>query len=222
MAQITQDFFGFFRELEEHNSREWFQENKKRYEAVVKEPFTALVERLLQEIEQLDPSISMNAKDALFRINRDVRFSKDKTPYNTMMKAAFARDGRKSGNAGYYLGLGADGLHVGGGIYDLDRERLALVRNHIAANSEQFLDLVGGKDFCAGFGEVKGEKNKRLPSDLQSISEKIPQIANKQFYCMAHITDQRKLVGDSLHAVILEHFRLITPFNAFLNNAFEA
>lgn len=222
MAHITQDFFEFFSDLETHNNREWFQENKKRYETAVKEPFTDLVETLLGDIEQLDPSIAMNARDAQFRINRDVRFSKDKTPYNTMMKAAFAKDGRKSGNAGYYLGLGVDGLHVGGGIYDLDKERLEKIRYHIAANSDEFLALTGGKKFRDGFGEVQGERNKRLPSDLQALSEKIPALANKQFYCMAHITDRGKLVGKSLHDVIVKHFRLITPFNAFLNGAFEA
>lgn len=219
MAHITKNFFEFFKELEQNNNREWFQENKKRYDGHVRGPFVDLVEVLLAEVEKLDPTIVMNGKDALFRINRDIRFSKDKTPYNTMMKAAFAKDGRKSGNAGYYLGLGIDGLHVGGGMYDLDKERLERVREHIKQNPDEFLALIAEKKFRSSFGTVRGEQNKRIPAELKDIAEKVPMIANKQFYYMAHLKSTRTLVGEKLQDTILQHFQVITPINAFLNQA---
>ena len=87
---MTENYISFFKGLEENNTREWFHGHKKEYENEVKKPFLNLLDRLIPELMALDSSISPNSKDALFRINRDIRFSKDKTPYHTILKASFA------------------------------------------------------------------------------------------------------------------------------------
>lgn len=219
MCAIGSEYFDFFSDLERNNVKEWFHENKKRYENDVKKPFTALVEELLNDVKRLDPTIEMDPKDALFRINRDIRFSADKSPYNTVMKAAFARGGRKSGYAGYYLGLGADGLHVGGGMYDIAKSELAGIRSYIAENPDEFRELADEKSFLARFGGVKGEKNKRIPAEFREAAERVPEIANTQFYYMAQMKPGEVPKGDALREQIVEHFSAITPFNSFLNTA---
>ena len=137
MNHFKQDFIDFFTQLEANNSKEWFDENRKTYEKAVKKPFKQLIQRLIDHLPELDPQIQMAPKDAIFRINRDIRFSKDKTPYNTIVKAGFARGGRKSSYAGYYLGISATQIHVGGGVYMLDAANLKKIRQHIAAYPEE-------------------------------------------------------------------------------------
>ena len=95
-------------------NKEWFHANKKRYENDVKEPFLELLSELLPILHEWDNRILTDEKKAMFRINRDVRFSKDKTPYHTILKAGFSPNGKKSMLPGYYLGISQDSVHVWG------------------------------------------------------------------------------------------------------------
>ena len=94
-AMIDQNYVNFFKELENNNNKEWFHQHKKVYETQVKQPFLALLELLIPELLRIDPRISTNTKEAIFRINRDVRFSRNKTPYNTLLKAGFSPLGKE-------------------------------------------------------------------------------------------------------------------------------
>lgn len=221
MNYFTDAYVQFFTDLEKNNHKEWFQANKKVYENEVKKPFQQLVADLIVELQNIDPDIKMEPKNAIFRINRDIRFSKDKTPYNTLMKAGFAKGGRKSPYAGYYLGLSAEGLHVGGGMFMLKPDELKPIRQHIANNNDVFLKLINDSKFKNAFGDVKGERIKRIPTDFVEAHEKNPYIANKQFYYMADPTDQKIISSDKLLPEIVKHFQLITPLNQFLKKALD-
>ena len=95
MIYFTKDFIGFFSDLENNNNRDWFHENKKRYETSVKGPFESLVSALISELSKVYPEMTITPKDAIFRINRDIRFSKDKSPYKTHMAALISPGGKK-------------------------------------------------------------------------------------------------------------------------------
>jgi len=220
MAYFNKAYSNFFKELSANNNKEWFDDNRKIYENEVKDPFKRLVQDIIDQIPALDQDIAMAPKDAIFRINRDIRFSKDKTPYNTVMKAGFAKGGRKSSYAGYYLGIDADHIHVGGGVFGVEKEALSQIRDHIASNTDQFIKLTSGKDFLNNFGKVMGEQIKRIPPAYQEAHGKTTLIANKQFYYMAKL-DAKLIQSDELLGIVMEHFGMITPLNQFLKEGIK-
>ena len=95
MAYFTKDFTKFLKDLEKNNNREWFNENKKRYEESVKEPFYNFIDEMIMRINAIDNNVAIQPKDAIFRIYKDVRFSKDKLPYKTQVSAVISPGGRK-------------------------------------------------------------------------------------------------------------------------------
>jgi uncharacterized protein (TIGR02453 family) len=185
---FTPDFLQFYRELAANNDRDWFHANKKRYEQSVKQPFEIFVAELIVRMKQTDPKLELAAKDAIFRINRDVRFSKDKTPYKLCSSAIITKGGKKDTvSPGMYLELGPEKLAVYGGIYMPDKEQLAAVRNHIASNLSQFSKLLDDSEFKATYGTLRGEQNKILPKELQEAAKKQPLMFNKAFYFYSHL-----------------------------------
>lgn len=216
MPYFSQEYCDFFDGLEENNHRDWFHSNKKVYEKHVKGTFEFLLNDLLPRLKSLDSDINMSPKDGIFRINRDVRFSKDKTPYNTIMKAGFAKNGRKSSFAGYYLGISSSKIHVGGGAFMLPSEDLSKIRHHICNHSDEFQALVSNDSFTSKFGAIQGEKIKRIPAEFKDTFTKIPEVANKQFYYMTEIPVSPTLFADNIIDQLIEHFELITPLNQYL------
>jgi len=181
MSYFTKDFTAFLKDLTKNNNREWFHANKKRYEKFVKEPFQAFVAEMIARASRVDKGINIQPKDAIFRINRDTRFSKDKTPYKTSLGAVIAPGGRKDHTTpGLYIELNAHYIRVYSGCYMLDKYQLEDVRYHIANNLSQFDKLIKDKAFVKTFGTIQGEQNKRLPKELQEPAEQQPLIYNKQ------------------------------------------
>ncbi|MFH5832452.1 DUF2461 domain-containing protein [Halalkalibaculum sp. DA3122] len=217
---IKKEYVAFFSELEKNNNREWFHQHKQEYEQHVKKPFAELVECLVPEVEKFEPGIPTDPAKLIFRINRDLRFTKDKTPYNTLMKAGFALGGKKSILPGYYLGIDKAMIHVGGGLFNLDRPTIARVRRLIANESEKFADIVTGASFLETYKELKGEQAQRVNGSLKEALQKTPYVANKQFYGMTDIPLEDYLDSEELPATILSYFTKIRPLNEFLKKAF--
>ncbi len=211
----------FFEQLGKNNHKEWFHANKKHYEQEVKAPFLALLDHLIPELTTWDPRIPQEAKTALFRINKDIRFSKDKSPYHTVMKAGFSPNGKKSMLPGYYLGIDAHNIHVGGGLFMLRPPELKKLREHIARDTDQLVRLVENADFISSFGRIKGEKAKRLDKSLVEAAEKTDLIYNKQFYAMAEFPLEPFFGSEELTEEILEHFKGIRPLIDYLTAALE-
>ena len=218
---ITEDYSSFFKELAENNEKTWFHANKKRYETHVKMPFLAILEQLLDRLIQWDDRILPDPKKALFRINRDIRFAKDKSPYNTMMKAGFSPGGRKSEFPGYYLGIDAEQVHVGGGLFMASPEVLKKVRIHIANNMEGLVKLAEDKNFTSTFGTLQGEKSKRLDKTLLSAAEKSELIYHKQFYVFTQFPIAAFYGSTQLFDEITKHFTLVRPLNQYLDCVFQ-
>ncbi|GAB5408128.1 MAG: DUF2461 domain-containing protein [Balneolaceae bacterium] len=217
---ITQAYIDFFTELSKNNHKKWFDAHRKEYEEIVRKPFIELVEATIPGLMEIEPSILPDAKKSLFRINRDIRFSKDKTPYNTLMKAGLSPGGKKSELPGFYLGIGSDMVHIGGGLYQLDKNALRNVRSLIASNTDNFLSILDARDFKKVFKELKGEQNKRIEKEFQPLIEKTPLILNKQFYAMATLPTSEFINESNQAEALLGYYRAIQPLHSFLNKAF--
>ena len=218
---ITKEYSSFFKELAKNNEKAWFHANKKRYETHVKMPFLGLLEQLLETLIQWDDRMVPDPKKAVFRINRDIRFSKDKSPYNTIMKAGFSPGGRKSEYPGYYLGIDADQVHVGGGLFMASPEVLKKVRLSIAENIEGLVGLVEDKNFKSTFGTLQGEKSKRLDKSLMVAAQKSDLIYHKQFYVFTQFPLSNLYGSAQLFDEVLNRFELARPLNHYLNDILQ-
>ncbi|MEM9823329.1 MAG: DUF2461 domain-containing protein, partial [Bacteroidota bacterium] len=204
----------------ENNHREWFHANKKRYETDVKKPFYAFVELMIDQLAALDRTILLTPKDCIFRINRDIRFSKDKTPYKTQMSAIISPGGRKalSGPPGLYLQFSVEDARIYSGLYQIEKKDLQNIREAIASQPKEFAKLIKAKKFVDTFGEIHGEKNKRLPKDLREAAEAQPLIYNKSFYYFASFPPDF-ILDPQLPQILVKHFKAAQPLNAFLRAA---
>ncbi|WP_298238490.1 DUF2461 domain-containing protein [uncultured Algibacter sp.] len=216
---ITKAYTDFFNELKESNTKAWFHANKKRYETDAKLPFLNLLSELIPELRNWDSRILQDEKKAIFRINRDIRFSKDKTPYHIILKAGFSPNGKKSMLPGYYLGITADTIHVGGGLFMVKPPELKMVRSHITKNTEDFLEIINSKNFIDKLKELKGETAKRIDKSFEALASKTEHIYKKQFYAMTELPLSAYYDSPKLITVIKAHFEAIRPLNEFLNAA---
>ncbi|MCP5120127.1 MAG: DUF2461 domain-containing protein [bacterium] len=155
----------FLRGLEANNNREWFQARKKHYEECLKAPMVTLVEAINRELVRFAPDHVTEPKAAVYRIYRDTRFSKDKTPYKTHVAANFPRRGlEKQAAAGYYFHFSTKDVTVAGGAYMPGPEQLLAIRTHLAENHKAFEKLLRGKRLRDTLGELKGEQLTRPPN----------------------------------------------------------
>lgn len=216
MSHFTKEFTKFFEELKQNNNREWFTANKKRYEKHVKRPFEAFVSELIVKMQEYDPQCTIQPKDAIFRIYRDIRFSKDKTPYKTNVSAVIGRGGRKEKTlVGMYVELSADHIRIYGGVYMPDKEQLYSIRQEILYNQKEFERLISDKTFVKYFGEVRGDKNIRLPPEFAEIQDEQALIANKQFYYYSEI-DPKLITDDGLIEALFTRFEAGADLRNFL------
>jgi len=159
-------------------------------------------------------------KEAIFRIYRDIRFSKDKTPYKTNMSASISKYGRKKMlHPGIFVQLGVDGLMLASGAFRPDPNIRDQIRDYIAANPTEFKKILNEKKFKKYWGEIQGEKNKILAEEYKQLLSKEPLIANKQFYVTARITDPKILISKDLDKTILTYFKAVKPLATFLTKA---
>jgi uncharacterized protein (TIGR02453 family) len=219
MQYLTSKYFKFFDELKKNNNREWFEKNRPTYENEVKKPFRKLVEDLTEKLAKDLPEINRDAGKAIFRINRDIRFSKDKSPYKINMAAVFSRTGTKDQDyPGFYMHFGADEIMVGGGKYFCSKEEIAKIRQEIYYNDADFKKLLNDKAFKEKFGTLQGDKNKVLEPDYKEFAKEQPLIANKQFWYYANLT-RKDVTGDKLDNLVYSYFKAAYKMNRFLMEA---
>jgi uncharacterized protein (TIGR02453 family) len=219
MVYFTREYQKFFQQLGKNNSKAWFDSNRERYEEHVKAPFAAFVEAMIALIRKEDPEVGITAKDAIFRINRDIRFSKEKSPYKTHMAANVSKEGRKSKEwPGFYFQFSADRVIVGGGTYTTEPSALYKIRKAIIGDLPSFKKLVSAKAFTSKYRSVQGERNKILPPEFSQWVAKEPLVANKQFYFMAEL-DARVLLDEALPDRLMSYYRAGSGINSFLKGA---
>ena len=221
MQYFTQDFIDFFKELSRNNHKDWFHQNKKRYEASVKQPFTTFVGKMIEEIQKYDPNLAIEPKDCILRINRDIRFSKDKSPYNLHYTAFISAGGRKDKSIpGIFLRLSPEMMGIMGGCFGPSKEQLHSIRTAIHKNANGFRKLIEDKDFVQKFGEIRGEVMKRIPKEWQDAYKKEPLIANKQFYFVAEESPDL-ITSETLIDTLMEYWKIMQPVNEYLTKAIQ-
>ncbi len=220
---FTQDFLDFFIELAGNNQKEWFDDNRARYHSSIKEPFENFIADLVLALQKVDPTIQPNPKDCIFRINKDIRFSKDKSPYKTDRSAILSKYGRKNKEyPGYYVRLSPESCQIGGGAYYLQKENLLFLREKILYNPDEWHSLLEDKNFKKHFKNgIEGEKNKILPKEFKGKELTSDYIMNKQFYYMSdHSSDI--ILKDDLIKYCVDRHKATLKIKNFMAEIFES
>jgi uncharacterized protein (TIGR02453 family) len=218
MSHFSPAFFKFFAQLEKNNNKVWFDAHRSTYETEVKAPFKKFVGIIINELAKDQPDILKDPAKSIFRINRDIRFSKDKSLYKDHVGAFFSRSGTKDTRPGYYLHIGAKEIFLGGGVYEVDKGNLEKIRQEIYYNNDAFKKIIGEKNFKAYYGTVKGEQNKILIPDYKEFAKEQPLIANKQFYYMGKLKKE-DVLDKNFDKTVLKYFKAAAKFNAFMMQA---
>ncbi len=216
MQYFTPDFLQFFIDLAPNNNKDWFDENRKRYLNSVKEPFKTFVEKMISNVLEVEKEWGeLEAKNCIFRINRDIRFSKDKTPYKMKVSAAIVDGGKKNHTTpGLYFELGPEDVRVYGGVYQLEKDQLLSVREAIADNLDAFKAAVNNPTFKKIYSEIHGDKNKIIPKHLKAAAEKEPLIFNKNWYYFAKF-EPEMILSDNFDQFVLSIYKAGNPVKAF-------
>lgn len=213
----------FLNNLKKHNTKEWFDTNRKVYESA-KADFASLVDHVIREFGKKDTSIaSLQAKECIFRINRDVRFSKDKSPYKTNMGASFSKGGKKSILAGYYFHLEPGNSFVGGGIWMPDADTTKKIRQEIDYGFDEFKKLIQNKKFVAQYGGLTINEEfslTREPKGYEKDNPAIEYIKLKSWLATHPLTDEM-LTDKNLTKTVVAAFEALHPLIVFINKALE-
>jgi uncharacterized protein (TIGR02453 family) len=216
---LTEAFYEFFIELSANNQKSWFDENRARYEREVKALFLTFVESVLVKMAAVDGRFSgMEAKQCIFRINKDIRFSKDKTPYKLHCAAAIQIGGRKEmGAGGLYIQLGPEECGLYSGVYMPEKDELMRIRGLIAGDLEGFNRVITDKAFVKYFGTVRGEKNKRIDIAWGAAAAEQPLIFNKQFY-IQHSVEAEDTLRSDFDDYVVEVWKASRGFSVFIGS----
>ena len=212
----------FLESLKKNNNKAWFEENRHLYENA-KEDFSLMVEALIKAIARFDESIGLlKPKDCTFRINRDVRFSSDKTPYKSNMAAAFSKGGKKASIAGYYFHCEPGKSFTAGGFYNPLPDQLAKIRQEIDYNFDDWMKIINNKRFKSQFPKgVQGTGTLvRPPKGYDENSPALLFLKMKGFIVISEFSDTELLEKDAVKKVALS-FEAMKPMIDFLNRAVE-
>jgi len=202
---ITKEVFHFLKDLEKNNTREWFAENKSRFKSLetdVKAFFAAVMENLKQhdEIEKMK----------IFRIYRDVRFSKDKSPYKSHLAGSFARAGARL-RGGYYLHLKPGDSFIATGFWEPNKEDLLRIRKELELDAEEFKKVIYDKKFKKIWGDLVGDEVKTAPKGFKKEHPNIDLIKKKQYIFVRKFSDMEVLSKD-FAKLVDDSFKVIRPY----------
>ena len=215
--------FSFLSDLASHNDREWFQDHKATYTQLRAE-FEEDAAHWFRELSQLDPELAgPQSRKNVFRIYRDVRFSKNKDPYKTHFSVYFAAHAGKEADApGYYLQLGPHNQTlIAGGLYMPDKAQLAAIRQEIDYNASEVKALLSAPDFQRYFGPLSGDRLKKAPAGYPADHPEVELLKHKGFVASHQMTDADVLRHPNFRAHVLDVFGAMVPFAQFLRRAVE-
>jgi uncharacterized protein (TIGR02453 family) len=218
MSTIKKSTLDFLTEIKCNNDREWFNANRPKY-IDAKENFEIFVQEIIDKIVLFEPIMKgLEAKTCIYRINRDIRFSNDKSPYKSHFGAFIVRGGRKNGDrfAGYYFHVEPGASIMAGGAYMPPMPWLTAIREKISDNPEDFLRIIKGKEFVKYFGELDGDKLKTAPKGFPSDHPNIELLKYKSYLVVNNASDKLVLSNDFQEHVI-NVFKTMKPLNDFLN-----
>jgi uncharacterized protein (TIGR02453 family) len=208
----------FLKALKKNNNKEWFDANKKNYEQLRKD-WIDFVANCIKTTGAFDKNIlALEAKHCIFRINRDVRFSSDKSPYKTNFGMSLNPGGKKAEFCGYYLHIEPGNSFVAAGSYMPTPESLANIRQEIDYNYNAFLSIINNKIFKQNYDNLSGEKLQRPPKGYDASNEAIEYIKHKSFIAERKLSDA-ELIDKNIIKTVTTDFKQMKPLVDFLNNA---
>lgn len=218
MAMET--ILAFLSKLEKNNNKAWFDKNRKEYETT-KATFEELVTELHAGLSKIEPAIAdYKPKDAIFRIFRDVRFGKDKTPYKAHYSAVFSRGGKKAPDAGFYFHVEPGKSFVAGGMWQPEGPVLKKLRQEVDYNFKEFKAIISNAKFKKYFKEIEGEKLKTLPQGYTADNPAIDYLKMKSFIITAKLSD-KDLTSKNGISKVVEIFAAMKPLVDFLNRSLD-
>ena len=218
MTKIDKNTIEFLRLLSVNNNKEWFDNHRSMY-TKAKNNIEIFVQELINEIIEFEPVLKgLEAKSCIYRINRDIRFSNDKTPYKTNFGALIMKGGRKNffKYPGYYLHIEPDNCFLAGGAYMPSPDWLTAIREKISEQPDMFLKIINNVEFRKHYGEIQGEKLKKAPKGFDPAHKHIELLKYKNYFVDIQISEKQIFESDYLK-YILNVFRTVKPFHDFLD-----
>jgi uncharacterized protein (TIGR02453 family) len=212
----------FLKDLSKNNNKEWFDANRKRYETA-RQDFIELADAIIKGFCKKDKDFEpLEGKKCLFRINRDIRFSKDKSPYKNNFGASFERGGRISPWAGYYIHIEpGNKSFIAGGVWNPEADKIKKIRQEIDYNWSDFKKIISNKKFVATFGDLEKTKETSLsrePKGYEKDNPAIEYLKLKSWVVSAPLTDA-DVTGKDVLKKVLTGFEAMQPLIIFLNEA---
>jgi uncharacterized protein (TIGR02453 family) len=214
----------FLKDLKKNNNKPWFDANRNRYE-LAKKDFEIFIQSVIDSFGKKDKSISLlKAKDCMFRINRDVRFSKDKSPYKSNFGASINKGGRKAmSSAGYYFHLEPGESFVGGGFYQPMPDELKKLRQEIDYNFNDFIKVVGSRKFKSLYGDLDKSPEfllSRVPKGFEADNPAAEYLRLKSYIAMVKVKDE-EITSKNLLKKTVAAFETLQPVIQFINNGLD-
>ncbi|MEM8938269.1 MAG: DUF2461 domain-containing protein [Bacteroidota bacterium] len=211
----------FLTDLAKNNHKEWMDDNKKRY-LEAKENIIELITEILAKTSSFDLSLSsIEPKKSLFRINRDIRFSKNKDPYKTNFGAFLVEGGKKSGMPGYYIHIQPGNNFLGGGIYQPSSEALSKVRQEIDYNGKELKQIITSKKFKQTYSKPHtADQLKTAPKGYAKDHEHLELLQLKHYVYMRPADDQ-EVISSEFPEKVTHDFKVLHPFNQFLRKSLD-
>ncbi|MFN0138800.1 MAG: DUF2461 domain-containing protein [Pyrinomonadaceae bacterium] len=218
---IAKETLDFLKKLAKNNNRDWFQAHKGAFDAA-QDNMTAFAGYLIGEICKFDSEVAdLDPKACVFRIYRDVRFSKDKSPYKINLGAYIAPGGRKSMQPGYYFHLQPGASFVAGGKHMPDGGECLKIRNAIAKNTADFFKIFAKKSFQDAFGDLSGDSLKSAPKGFDPDHKAIKYLKLKEFMAFTELKDDKSLVSADFPKQLVKLTKEMYPLVAFLRKALK-
>lgn len=210
MNPLTKSTFIFLKELDENNNKNWFDANRTRYEKAHLE-MISFAEIVMTELMIADKIENRSGKKTLYRIYRDVRFSKDKTPYKNKWGGQYKRVGENR-RGGFHFDIQPGGKSfVAGGFWGPNKEDLQLLREHLANDSEPLKKVIKETEFVSCFGEIKGQKLKTGPKGFDKDHKEIELLKLKQ-YLVFHSFSDEDVLSEEFPLLVAQTFTKMIPF----------
>ena len=219
MTNIQKTTIEFLSDIMRNNNKEWFSQNRNRYDNARKN-FEIFVQELIDEIAQFDPGLKgLGVKSCVYRFNRDIRFSNDKSLYKNHFGAFMVKGGKKFGDryAGYYFHIEPGKSMIAGGAYMPPPEWLKGIRERIDENPEEINAILNDKNFKQFFGTLDGEKLKTAPKGFPKDHPSIELLKYKSYLAFSEVTD-KKLLEEGFIDFAVKAFKAMKPLNDFLND----
>lgn len=221
MAQLDKKTLTFLKNLNDNNSKEWFDAHRKDYDTA-KENFIEIADAILKGVSAFDKDIDeTNPKNCIFRINRDVRFSKDKSPYKNNFGMYFAKGGKKSNYSGYYLHIQPGASFIGGGLWMPESNVIKKIRQEIDYNGINFQKIILNKEFARHYKGL--DQSMKLDSVPRGYDKEHPYkefLKLKSFVTLSKLSD-KEVTGTEFVKTALEYFKALMPFVKYLNTAVD-